>query len=303
MDLTIDSTMIGVSTSFTRLDDAAEATERVSLKFTAMVDGAKVITMQFKTSAPIYSVKAALSAKLNHISPASISLIFASKVLLDFVSLAQCKVYDGASVQVVVSAVTSRLSAALAPSANIADIFKGKGGKSVVISVVNAGAAADAVPMHTAPSSTKIKKMVRAKAKKLLKKGIAGLLVIPGPTPETNRVVMLDAAMLAKVKEARAAVRARSGRPYLPEGTDAGMICAMNGVLGEVDEEKKILEEISEEISEELPTLTQTLAQPLTQPLAQTDKPTGPTKMQELMAAMRVTKMDRTKAIARATTR
>lgn len=240
----------------------------LELIFTPAIQGTRPLTLAFPASHTVRTVKAALSPLLRNIDPAAFTLVHASasRALRDQDTLTESGLHSHANISIVLNTATARplnaaamsssaaaaSAAALAISPHLA-LLRDRLAKfeSVVLSddgestcgggVGTAGASkrkhtpgkAGAMPPLPANGC---RSQIRTKAKELLRRGVAGLVVIPGPAAGQKRVVMLDSETLVLLKAVREA-RRRAGRECLSEGSDADMLRAMDGALGAVPTE------------------------------------------------------------------
>jgi hypothetical protein len=170
----------------------------------------------------VRSAKAALAARIQLAGGAVLELIYRDASLPDNATFAECNVQDGAALTVAVRIKTG----GAVRSAEVA------GTHPHLASLRPLGV----VHIHTPPQDGKEsvpKDVIREKALRLVNRGIAGLIVAPDPHRRgMHRVIMLNRAMMDAYKRYNALRKAR-GLSFLQDGSDANILCAMNGVLGE----------------------------------------------------------------------
>ena len=197
----------------------------LTLIFKPNMAGAMPVPITFKKTDLVAAVKGVLCVRLNNIAPSAFSLVYNGAELADSASLASCGLQDGSRVNIVLVRCTRELA-----TPNKSEI------KSEIKSVV--------VRARTLDPKMCTKEKMRSKAKELLKRGVAGLVVMPGAKAGEKRIVMLDKKMLEVVKMV-SETRVRNGHVGLHMGSDAEFVFAMKSALGEdLDELEENLEAV-----------------------------------------------------------
>lgn len=159
------------------------------------------------------------------INPSNLKLIYNDTNLEDFHTLKHYNIHDKSVIRIVIQISTS-----------IQQVPSNGENQNPIRDVIES---LNSCPQLSVTSSSfdenhdekSIKKNIRQYAGELLKRGVAGLIVIPDKDePDRKRIVQVNREQLEFLKKVRD-VRTQAGNPCLNEGTDTDVFNAMSCVL------------------------------------------------------------------------